>query len=425
MANGPQIEEKILVPIDLKLWVDEWIYLGLSFDYSAGNFFIFVKSFSSLGNEQSSVQKLSFPSLELKPKYELVVGGIEKQNFQNFEGILYDWNMSTFYLDNIIQFAYILSGKASSFGSDGNLFQSQFALSGGSFESSGEFSAGLIPSIELAKKMKEGLQIEDDTQSTNNKTNQRVVQNNRDLVSGKSGLDSRIEINPLFTNQKANRTIELSNSPEMLKSGAFGLRFGQKDWIDVTGINLRSANDPSVSVTTPGSEKGADKTSTFSVRSFFLYLNFSFKEIINDELIIFSSKNPRQEGGFFISLVEKSKEDFYKKFKSDNVHVINADVVYSQTYTYDSSLRKPKVLKLELVSENNKILTFISPVAIHPDTQYRLVMGFLVYPPDIIRGYFQLEEKVMMSFEEGDIRFSFKDEEVGYIFLFNTKSLIN
>ena len=140
--------------------------------------------------------------------------------------------------------------------------------------------------------------------------------------------------------------------------------------------------------------------------------NFSFKEIINDELVLFASKDPREAGGFFISLVEKSKEDFYKKFKSDNVHVINADVTYSQTYTYDSSLRKPKVLKLQLTSENNKILTFISPVAIQPDKQYRLIMGFLTYPPDIMRGYFQVDGKVMMSFEEGDIKFTFKDEEV-------------
>jgi hypothetical protein len=184
----------------------------------------------------------------------------------------------------------------------------------------------------------------------------------------------------------------------------------------MTGLLLGTNNNPKIEVITPGIEKPLDSSSSFNIRKFILYLNFSYKEIVGDELKIFSSSNPNAENGFYVSLVEKAKEDFFKQFFSDGINVLPANFNFDREYTYDSTQNKPKVLKLHVIASNGKKLTFVSPIQIKPETQYRVTIGFFSYPPGIIRVFFQFENRFIFTHEEGDLDFIFSDQEVKIFF---------
>jgi hypothetical protein len=417
----------MLIPIELKQWISDWIFLGLSFDYAAGNLFISVKSFSSLGNEMKTLERLNFGDFKLRPNYQIVIGGIEKQNYQNFKGVLYDWNMTTFYMDTLTEFAYILTGKTTSFVSQGILFATDFALSSNKFVSRGLYSTNITASNELQNKIINGISIPDEvtgidlntrlvwenikkTKSSINPYEERILSDgNIRYTKNKQPYFSSFSQNPLNTFSKI---IPFTNSEEYLKQKVFGARFQFKDSMTVSGLLLATNNIPQIEVITPGIEKPLNSSSSFFIKKMLVYLDFSYREIVGDELIIFSSSNPNSQNGFYISLVEKAKEDFFKEFFSDGVHVLPAGHVYESSYTYDSSQNKPKVLKLHLTLNDGKKFTFVSPIQIRPDIQYRVTIGFISYPPSIVRAFFQYESKFILTHEEGNLDFVFSDQEV-------------
>lgn len=448
IANGLGTESKLLIPIELKQWVNEWIFLGLSLDYASGSLFVYVKSFSSLGNEMKSLERLSFGDFKLKNQYEIVLGGIEQKNFQNFKGALYDWNLSTFYLGTVTEFVYLLTGKSALFDSGGMLFWTDFSISNSKFVTNGFYRTHIFNSNELQNKIDNGITINENQRRRSNRiknTNtslkkntyksrilERIIKNqkkkSKPLYFQKSKSRSLSSKNYLqYTKEKkrffssfskqefpliVNKTIPFTNSEEFLKEKVFGSRFSFKDSMTLTNLLLGTNNIPQIQTITPGVEKPLNSSSSFFVKKFMLYLNFSFKEIVGDELIIFSSENPFSENGFYVSLVEKAKEDFYKQFLSDGVQVMPANHTFQNEYTYDSSQNKPKVLKLHVTAGNGKKLTFISPIQITPERQYRVTIGFFSYPPDIIRAFFQFENRFIFTHEAGDLDFTFSDQQV-------------
>jgi hypothetical protein len=433
IANGTDNASKLLIPIELKQWISDWIFLGLSLDYASGNLFIFVKSFSSLGNEMKTLEKLNFGDFKLRTKYEIVIGGIEKQNYQNFKGVLFDWNLSTFYMGTITEFSYMLTGKTATFISDGILFATEFALSSNKFVSRGLYTTHISTSSELQSKIVNGIEIPD-TESGLDQNSRLVWENikktkssfnpykfNQRILSEDSNIHYTKENKPYFSSFKTNpystfaKTIPFSNSPEYLKENVFGARFAFQDSMTLSGLLLATNNSSQVEVISPGIEKPLNSSSSFYIKKFLIYLDFSYKEIVGDELIIFSSSNPNAPNGFYISLVEKSKEDFFKQFFSDGIHVLPANFVFETTYTYDSSQNKPKILKLHVTANDGKKLTFVSPIQIRPETQYQVTIGFYSYPPSIIRAFFQYENKFVFTHEEGNLDFIFSDQEVTYI----------
>lgn len=456
------------MPIELKQWVNEWIFLGLSLDYASGSMFIFVKSFSSLGNEMKTVEKISFGDFKLKDQYEIVMGGIERKNYQNFKGALFDWNLSTFYLGTVTEFVYLITGKSSVFSANGVLFGSDFSLSGGKFVSKGFYKTKISNTPELQSKINNGVQIEgrvrrvlstkgqnfmssneypfSNFRSTNpkynesesiptlNRSNNKFTTQNRILSESTQVTSTHIKYTqnnkPYFSSfQEAthfnkprtfSKTIPFTNSKEYIQQKVYGARFSFKDSMTLTGLLLGSNNIPQIEVITPGVEKPINSASSFYIKKFVIFLNFSFKEIVGDELIIFSSASPNSENGFYVSLVEKAKEEFYKQFFSDGIQVLPANYVFPNQYTYDSSQNKPKVLKLHVTASNGKKLTFISPINIIPERQYRVTLGFYSYPPGILRVFFQFENKFIFTHEEGDLDFIFSDQEVALTYFYET-----
>lgn len=383
-----------------------------------------------------SLEKLNFGDFRLQPKYEIVIGGIEKQNYQNFKGVLFDWNLSTFYMGTITEFSYMLTGKSTTFGANGMLFATDFGLSSQKFQSWGSFSTYLTTSPDLQNKIENGISVSDE--STGLEQNPPFHRQNAKKTSAQndSSESDKATFNPFdppITNSHLHRTrnnlsffssfpvhsqsglaktIAFTNSPEQIKAKVFGAQFKFKDWMSLSGLQLGTSNSPQVEVISPGIEKPQNSTSAFAVKKFLLYLNFSYKEIVGVELILFSSSSPHAPNGFYVSLVEKAKEDFFKQFFEDGIHVLPANFNSDSTYTYDSSQKKPKVLKLHLTTNDGKKLTFLSPIQIRPQVEYRVTIGFVTYPPNTIRAFFQYENKFVFTHEEANLEFVFADQEV-------------
>ena len=195
IANGLGTESKLLIPIELKQWVNEWIFLGLSLDYASGSLFVYVKSFSSLGNEMKSLERLSFGDFKLKNQYEIVLGGFEQKNFQNFKGALYDWNLSTFYLGTVTEFVYLLTGKSALFDSGGMLFWTDFSISNSKFVTNGFYRTHIFNSNELQNKIDNGITINENQRRRSN----RIKNTNTSL--NKNTYKSRI-LERFIKNQK-------------------------------------------------------------------------------------------------------------------------------------------------------------------------------------------------------------------------------
>lgn len=356
----------------------------------------FIKSFTAVGNETKTTEALNYPDFKLLSNYEVVVGGIEKKNYQNFKGVLYDWNLSTIYLSTLTEFSYLLSGSAESFKYAGNWINSNFEIQNNKIISYGMIPSSFINNPTLQSKIEQGID------SSNQSTNMKSAQNNK---------SSR-----LLQNNSMNK-ISYTNSEEQIKKNIYGLRYYFKDYTKINQLNLETANNPETEILTLNAEKGSDQN-PFKIGRFLLYINFSFEEIIGEELILFSSSNPKSKNGFYISLVEKQKEDFSKSFSSDGVNVLPTNIIPASNYSYDSSLNKPKVIKLQIISENDKTFTFISPINIPPNKQHRLTIGFFVYSPHIIRAFYQYEKKFLFTHEEADLPFNFSDEDVS-LYSFN------
>lgn len=436
IANGTDSASKLLIPIELKQWISDWIFLGLSLDYGSSNLFIFVKSFSSLGNEMKSLEKLNFGDFQLQPNYEIVIGGIEKQNYQNFKGVLYDWNLATFYMGTITEFSYMLTGKSKTFDANGILFATDLGLASNRFVTWGAYTTSISTSPELQDKIQTGISVPEPANrlSQNLRTDQQQDKEqfsrkqasketkfnpfSSQTRSAQTHLRRTRDNRPFFSSFSGHegsglaKTSAFSNTPEQIEAQVYGAQFKFKDWMTISGLLLGSSNTPQVEVISPGIEKPQNSTSAFAVKKFLLYINFSFKEIVGDELILFSSSSPNAPNGFYVSLVEKAKEDFFKQFFEDGIHVLPANFNFEGTYTYDSSQKKPKVLKLHLTTNDNKKLTFVSPIQIRPQVQYRVTIGFVTYPPSTIRAFFQYENKFVFTHEEANLEFVFADQEV-------------
>lgn len=299
---------------------------------------------------------VDFVNFKFKKGIEVILGGIEQKNSNNFLGILYDWNFATFYMENPLEFGYMMGSQTNIYENNGIWFGTQFSFIDGKLQIFGKEEN---VDISINEKLKERLELQTDK----------------------------------------------LNSKEYINQNIYGINLFRGETITLSSVKLFTLNNSIKEILT-------SQNISFGIRKFIMYLNFSYKEIIGDEMkLITSSKFPSMNT-FSISLVEKAKENSYKKFLENGVNVILASENISSSYNYDSSRNSPKVLKLDIRTNNGKIFTFLSPIQILPNKQYKLMIGFFVYKPDVIRAYFEYKNQFIFSHEESDLGFDFSNTNV-------------
>lgn len=349
-------ESKFITPIELHEWINDWFYIGLSFDYGSSKLFIVIKSFSSVRSEIKSHVNLDFVNFKLQPGFEIILGGIESKNSNNFSGILYDWNFATYYMETSLEFGYLMGAQTDIYQSNGIWLGTDFSFENGQLELYGkESSLKTIMNTKLKKRL--------------------------------------------------NSQINELNSKDAISKGIFGINLFSGESINISSFKLSTRNE--ILKDLINSSK-----ITFGIKKFLVYLNFSFTGVIGDEMKLLTSSNYPSINSFSISIVERAKEDSYKQFLENGVNIIFTEQNKSSQYSYDSSRNLPKVLKLEIKTSNSKIYTFLSPIQISSGKQYKVMIGFFIYKPNIIRAFFEYENQFIFSHEESDLHFEFNNINV-------------
>lgn len=124
--------------------------------------------------------------------------------------------------------------------------------------------------------------------------------------------------------------------------------------------------------------------------------------------------SPDLPNSLSISLVEENSELAKKTFSQERVNLLPPDVKPTNTYTYNSSLKNPFVLKIEIITQDKKTLTFLAKETLKQDQRHRITLGIIYHDPNILRIYYSNDRK----------QFSLTQEYTLLPFLLEPKALV-
>lgn len=160
-----------------------------------------------------------------------------------------------------------------------------------------------------------------------------------------------------------------------------------------SGIRVSSGD----SVTVSDVDFSSDESTV--INKLFVTFDFSFRGEFPVDFNIISYGDTRAANSFRISLVEENSETALKVFSKDRVNLLPLNYELSD-YVYNSTLKNPRVIKVELVTFDQNVLTFLGKEILSEGQQHRITIGIIRHKPNIVRIYYSNANKQFSLTEE-------------------------
>jgi hypothetical protein len=142
------------------------------------------------------------------------------------------------------------------------------------------------------------------------------------------------------------------------------------------------------------------------INTLYINLDFSFNGEFPVDFNILAYGNANSPNSFKISLVEENSELARKQFTDKRISLINLNQELPE-YVYNSTLKNPRVLKLELVTSNGKLLTYLGKEIITEQEQHQITLGIIQHTPEVLRFYYSNSKKLFsLTLEHGGLPFT-------------------
>jgi hypothetical protein len=174
---------------------------------------------------------------------------------------------------------------------------------------------------------------------------------------------------------------ELKNEKESgEKFGGSGIRVSSGDSVSISNVDFSSSKET-------------------VINKLFFTMNFSFFGEFPVNFNIVSYGDTNSPNTFIISLVEENSETVLKVFTQDRINLLPLNQELSD-YVYNPTLKNPRVLKVQLITADLKVLTFLGKEQLAERDQHQITIGIIHHDPNTVRIYYSNAKKQFSLTEE-------------------------